>query len=189
MPYRSCSFEPDLPIAFLFSLWFILLHISPTVPAHLNLIFRLHFCFPYGLPFSMSVSSALRVQGNHFPIIFDQSILKEKYINNPKTRALTSAPVTRYTGLISSDESISTKGLPIKIVPATIISLRIIFPAKTAVANFHGLYFASPSGIYTKSSGIGVTDATNAPAQPYLLRSLCKGKILFLVLLLRMFLP
>src|ERR671913_2598011 len=98
--------------------------------------------------------------------------------------ALMRAPDTRYTGLTSSDERISTKGLPTKIVPATIISLRIIFPAKTAVANFHGLYFANPSGMYTTSSGTGVTDATNAPAHPYLLKSFCKGKILFFVLLL-----
>jgi hypothetical protein len=42
--------------------------------------------------------------------------------------------------------------------------------------------FAKPSGIYTKSSGIGVIAAINAPGHPYLDTNLCRGNILFLVL-------
>jgi hypothetical protein len=38
-------------------------------------------------------------------------------------------------------------GLPKKTAPNTIISFRKNFPRKVAVANFQGLYFASPRGI------------------------------------------
>jgi hypothetical protein len=41
------------------------------------------------------------------------------------------------------------------------------FPLKVAIANLAGLYFANPRGIYTRSSGIGVNAAANAPGHPY----------------------
>src|ERR687891_502965 len=41
----------------------------------------------------------------------------------------------------------SAKGLPRKIDPQTIDSFIKNLPANVAVANFHGLYLASPSGI------------------------------------------
>ena len=52
-----------------------------------------------------------------------------------------------------------------------------------------GLYFANPSGTYTKSSGIGVAAAKNAATAPYLLTNLSKGRILFRVFSLMIFLP
>jgi len=81
---------------------------------------------------------------------------------------------------VLSDIKDSITGRPRKILPKTIISFRINFPANVALANFHGLYFASPSGIYTKSSGIGVTAAAKAPGHPYFETSLCKVTSFFL---------
>ena len=63
------------------------------------------------------------------------------------------------------------------------------FPRNVAIANFHGLYLARPNGIYTISSGIGLTAATNAPIPPYLPNNLCKGTIFVLIFGLRIFLP
>lgn len=65
-------------------------------------------------------------------------------------------PIIAYVGLIFLDVRSSTNGLPKYAVLQTIISFNINLPRKVAVANFHGLYFARPKGIYTKSSGIGV---------------------------------
>jgi hypothetical protein len=49
--------------------------------------------------------------------------------------------------VVSDDNMSSTKGLPRKIDPQTIASFIKNLPANVAVANFHGLYLASPSGI------------------------------------------
>ena len=62
-------------------------------------------------------------------------------------------------------------------------------PANVAKKNLFGLYFASPSGIYTMSSGIGVAAAINAAAAPYRLTSRSNGFILFLVDSLIILLP
>src|SRR5687767_15568692 len=99
------------------------------------------------------------------------------------------AMINDVMSVVSDDNMSSTKGLPRKMEPHTINSFIRNLPANVAVANFHGLYLASPSGIYTISSGIGVRDAINAPNQPYLLTRFCSGRILFFVLSLRILRP
>ena len=68
-------------------------------------------------------------------------------------------------------------------------SFNINLPEKVAVANFHGLYLAIPSGMYTRSSGIGVNAARKAPSQPYLPKSLSSGAIRFFVRIFKILRP
>src|SRR6185312_2322822 len=139
--------------------------------------------------YSLFPSDLSTVHGNQRPITLAQSILYDKYIIIPSAIMLTAAPTINVNGVLVSEINLSTNGLPKYTAPKTRTSLKINFPANVALANFHGLYLAKPSGMYTRSSGIGVSAATNAPPQPYLLNNLCKGSILLLTRELRIFLP
>jgi hypothetical protein len=62
----------------------------------------------------------------------------------------------------------SINGLPKITVPQIMVSFKINLPEKVAVANLHGLYLAIPNGMYTMSSGMGVSAARKAPSHPSL---------------------
>src|SRR6188472_1718339 len=125
-------------------------------------------------------------------MILAQSAFTIKYNMIPKIAPLATIPIIILNGVVLVvllEMMFSINGLPSTAAPQTIPSFNRNLPAKIAVANFHGLYFARPNGIYTRSSGIGVNAAIKAPSHPYLLKSLCSGAILFLVFVFRILRP